>query len=627
MAYHFDDKTEEHFATSVKRCILVSTAEQAHATLASITEAALDFETTALDPTDGEIRLTTICNDDCHFIIDHYFLGPFEDYVHHFKGDKIWWVFNGKFEQNWLDYHDPDEEITTYDVDFAKKAKMGGMPNKLMWMAKDIGVVMVKDEQNSNWGSPVLTTGQIQYAGFDGHVTWELKKHWWDNELSDDNKRGFHVFNDAVRATVECEKTGLVLDDIYHEQLVELWKRKHAVFERYLRKWTPKSVIDNLNSDIQLGKFFAAELPKSIIDVWPRTGKTKRMQMENSYLRSLGRRLNYPMNRWVAALVGYRYYNKYISTYGEKLTFLQRDMGKITSRFNIGQAATGRYSSSAQNLQNIPRKGVVRRGFSIAKPMLSRTIPENSPLVGNKLMTLADYAGVEVRVLAEVSGDENLLHDAIYGDVHAAGAAQIHGHDLDYFTEVLASKGVGHHSNVFPIFKEQRSLAKVFTFRLTYGAGAGALSDVLRCTYDEAVEAVQKWAERYPKAYGYRDLMFEEMNRDGFIPVVDGRTIYVRKNDRSMPVAANYPIQGAAASVMYRAMYRVRNRFVERGLNAYLAASVHDELLCYAAKEDAEEAMTQQIKGMEEGWLDIFPNTSTDNLLDFAIGTDWSAKP
>jgi DNA polymerase-1 len=333
------------------------------------------------------------------------------------------------------------------------------------------------------------------------------------------------------------------------------------------------------------------------------------------------------MSRWLAALAGFKYYDKYLSTYGDTLLTIQGQQGKITSRFNIGQAATGRYSSSSSNLQNIPRKGVVRRSFSIAKATKAKEIPPNSPLIGSKLMCLADYSGIEVRVLAELSGDETLKNDAIYGDVHSASASQIYGHDLEYFLEVLKSEGAGKYSNVYPTFKEQRSVAKGFTFQLTYGAGPAALSDVLRCTFDQAIEAIEKWAQRYSKAYAYRDKMYDEMQNSGFLPVCDGRTIYVRKWDRSMPVAANYPIQGAAASVMLRAMYRTRERFLDHNLDAYIAATVHDELLCYAHKDHAERAMAQQIAGMTEGWLDIFPGTSTDNLLDYAIGKTWAAKP
>ncbi len=609
-----DDLTEYYVNISRKNCVYITSIEEAHSLLADVTEAALDFETTALSPEDGEIRLTSICNDDIQFIIDHYFLGHFSDYVEYFI-EKRWWVYNAKFECAWLDYYSPDYEIEVLDIDFAKKAKMGGMPTSLAKMAKyDLNITMEKEEQASDWTRPSLTQGQIDYAGFDSYVTWELKKHWWDEELNDEQKKGFHVFNDAVRATIEAEVTGLTLDPLHHAKLIKIWETKHGTFERYIRKWTPKSIIANLNSSQQIGKFLKETLPQELLAVWPRTEKTKQLQIEGSYLRSTSRRLSYPMSRWMAALAGYKYYSKYLSTYGETLLTKQALSGKVTSRYNIAQAATGRYSSSNINGQNIPRKPVVRSSFI-------------SPMKGTATMCLADYSGIEVRVLAELSGDEQLLHDAINSDVHSASASQIYDIDLDYFIEVIESKGKGKYANVFPEFKEMRSRAKTFTFRLTYGAGFEVLSDQLKTTYDGAIEAVTKWAERYPKAYDYRNKIFDQMNADGFIPVCDGRTIYVRKPDRTIPVAANYPVQGAAASVMYRAMYHTRKNFIEDDLDAHICATIHDELLSVAHVDDAEDAMWAQLDAMEQGWLDIFPSTSTDNLIEWAIGDDWSCKP
>lgn len=238
-------------------------------------------------------------------------------------------------------------------------------------------------------------------------------------------------------------------------------------------------------------------------------------------------------------------------------------------------------------------------------------------------MVLADYKGIEIRVLAELSGDKQLLEDAIYGDVHAASAAQIYRED---YARVL--KYLDKSSDLYnPHWKDRRSRAKGFTFQLTYGAGAGALSDVLRCSFEEAQDAIRLWAKRYPHAFGYRDEMYNEMVSTGYLPVIDGRTIFVFKSERELPVAANYPIQGAAASVMYRAMYHARNRFIDNALDVYLAAPVHDEILAYSKNHHAEPAMEQMLAGMEDGWLDVFPDTNTDNLTDHAIGTTWADKP
>lgn len=606
-----EDTTDAMFAKSKANYILCSTPEEAFDMLASvITEAALDFETTSLHPSEGRVRLTSVCNDDVHFVIDHDFLGPFSDYAPMMMGKK-WFVYNAKFETTWCDSATAPEEMEILDVDFMAKAVIGGFASSLSFLAKKtLGISLSKDEQNSDWAKPSLSQTQLDYSAFDSYVTWEIKKTW-AAKMNDGHWNGFHVFNDAVRATVEAERTGLILDASYHQNLVTLWERKRTTFYRYMRRFTPNTVIANLNSDAQVAYFLAQELHPDLLAVWPRTDKTKKMQMEGAFLKTVGKKLPYPFNRWMAALVGYKYYGKYLSTYGDTLITKQNLAGKVTTRFNIGQAATGRYSSSNSNLQNIPRKVVVRRSFY-------------SPAQGNDLMCLADYSGIEVRVLAEVSNDLQLINDAIYSDVHATALAAIHRCSVDTILAILGNKS---DKRYWEMKYDRTKRGKVFTFRLTYGAGLTTLADSLRMDTEEALGVVNKWAERYPNAYAYRDKMYDIMQHTGKLPVCDGRTIEVWKADRTMPVAANYPIQAAAASVMYRAMYRVRNNFISHDLDAVIAATVHDELLSYANKRCVEASMSQQLQGMVQGWLDIFPNTNTDNLLDHAIGDSWACKP
>lgn len=593
--------------------------EEAKRLLGTVDTVALDFETTALHPRDGDIRLTSLCCDQFNVLIDHYLSGSFEQLLPYLRGKRIW-VYNAKFETLWVDWFCDgwayDDLLEICDVDFLAKAKLGGYPSSLAKMVtRDLKCYMKKDQQVSDWSRTTLLQEQLDYAAFDSFVTWELYKHW-DEQLTDDQfDAALFVFNDSVRGTIECEQTGLELDIEHHEDTVALWRKKQRTFERYLRKFTPEDTIKNLRSDKQIGDYLETVLDGAALASWPRTDKKKQMQFESKYLRAVSRQFSYPFSRWLAALAGFKYYNKYLSTYGDNLINSAVMAGKIYSRFNIGQAATGRYSSSSHNLQNIPRKPVVRTAFC--------TLNE-----GKFQMCLADYKGIEIRVLAEITGDEQLKHDVIYGDVHAASCAQIFGHDYEYVREVLASEGRGRYANIYSIIKEQRSKAKGFTFQLLYGAGPGALSDVLRCSFDEAVEAIEKWAERYPAAYKYRNVMYDHMMlNDGFLPIHDGRTVYVFKDERTIPVAANYGIQGAAASVMYRAVYHTHRNYYDADLPAWLAATVHDEMLSYAEKACAEEAMELQIEGMTAAWLDIFPDSNTDNLTDWAIGTSWAAKP
>lgn len=603
---------EEMFALSQKNYIVCRDREEAFDMLASVIGGAgYDYETTSLHPEDGgKIRLTSVCNDDVHFVIDHEFVGDFEEFAPYLEG-KQWFVYNSKFETRWTDYTHEPYKVDFIDVDFMAKAVVGGFPSSLSKLCKrSLGFELDKAEQRSDWSIVALTQQQYDYAAFDSYVTWQIKKYW-ESKMTAGHWAGMKVLNDAVRGTIEAEKTGLILNSAYHSKLVKLWETKQKTFERYLRRFTPITVIENFRSPKQLGEFFKRELPASVIDGWPKTEKTKQLQMDSKHLRALSLRLPAPFNRWVSALVGYRYYDKYLSTYGEKLINVQNLSGKIQSRFNISQAATGRYSSSAENLQNIPRKPVVRKSF-------------HAPKRSGKLMCLADYKGIEVRTLAEVSGDKQLIHDAIHSDVHATALAAIHRMPVDDILQILEDKK----SKFYYSMKADRTVrGKVFTFRLTYGAGLETLADSLRMSNEDAAVVINKWAERYPLAYGYRMLMYEEMMRTGYLPVADGRTIFVHKNERSIPVAANYPIQGVAASVMYRAMYHTHKNFYDADVPAYIAATVHDELLSYSDTAFADEAMQLQLKGMSQGWDDIFPNTSQENLIEWAIGTSWADKP
>ena len=172
-----------------------------------------------------------------------------------------------------------------------------------------------------------------------------------------------------------------------------------------------------------------------------------------------------------------------------------------------------------------------------------------------------------------------------------------------------------------------RSKAKAFSFQLTYGAGNAALALVLRCSDGEAAAYVEKWAERYPNAYALRYQMFDQMNIAGFLPIKSGRTVFVHRNERSLPVASNYPIQGAAADVMYRAVTRMSQKVWELPFKARMMASIHDELLMLSEAGYGEQLREIMVEEMRLAWTDIFPGSETANLSESAVGMSWAAKP
>lgn len=577
---------------------------------------ALDFETTGLYPDAGRVRLTSIMCDklDKPVILDHYFCGTLHKLIDDFVGP-TWIVYNAKFELRWFDDAAPNK-VTVLDVDFMAKAKLGGHPTSLARMIqRDLGKKRDKELQASDWARKQLTPSQYEYAAEDAVDTWNLYKHW-KRELSQHpvNYTGFEhseypadtawIQQDAVRPTVECEDTGMVLDCAYHAVNVAKWRMKQQLALRTVRKYTPKNVLDNLNSDPQVSAFLLTQIGQGLKNLWPRTAARKQLSLKRESLKPIIRQVSYPFSRWLTAFMLYRYYNKYLSTYGDTLITKQELSDKITYRLNIAQAATKRYSSSSINIQNLPRAAYVRNAFL--------------PPDGYGLFCTADYSGIEIRVLAEISGDKGLLKDAIYGNMHASMAALANDIDEEVFLAHLHKGDAA--------YKEMRSKAKAGTFRMTYGAGAGAVSDSLNSTVLFAEDFIRKWAERYERAYDYRNKMAGIMNMTGFLPMIDGSTVYVPKKDRELPVAANYPVQGAAALVMLAAMNRVWELRNERSAPDLirLCATVHDELVL-AVKDETHIPMAQHIlsAGMTQGWLDVFPDTDVTNLIESGYGPRW----
>jgi DNA polymerase I-like protein with 3'-5' exonuclease and polymerase domains len=588
---------------------LVTTHEQVQQVIKEITDSgavhALDFETTGLRPQDSKVRLTCISGPAGNYVIDHLLCKPFTFYANALADACPWAVFNAGFEGRWFDFATDGPDVVLFDVGVMSKAKLGGRPLSLADMVKrDLGKARDnKHLQVSDWSQKELSLEQYDYGFEDAEDTYNLYT-MWSAALTAEQMAGFYVLNDAWRGTAEMEDTGMSIDEEHHSGLIKMWSLRRDVAEKVLRHYTPEDMIANLRSKKQLSDFIKTVMDETSLRAWPKTDKSEQLQTDRKQLRQASFRSPYPFSRWLAALMVFNRADKYLSTYGEVLLNKQRLAGRVYGRFNIAQAITGRYSSSNPNLQNIPRNPMVRRSF-IAPP--------------DTEMVLADYSGIELRVLAEVSNDPQLKQDVIFGDVHAESAITLFRVDPKDFKARLKAKD--------PRAKEMRSKAKAFSFQLTYGAGNAALAMVLRCSDGEAAEYVEKWAERYPYAYALRHQMFDQMNATGLLPIKSGRTVYVHKNERSMPVASNYPIQGAAADVMYRAVTRMSFKVYELPFKSRMLASIHDELLMLAETGHGEELREIMVEEMRQAWLDIFPNAETANLSESAVGQSWAAKP
>lgn len=294
---------------------------------------------------------------------------------------------------------------------------------------------------------------------------------------------------------------------------------------------------------------------------------------------------DYPV---VAKILEYRQLTKLKSTYADGLAGYIRADGRIHGTFNQTITATGRISSTEPNLQNIPIR--MELGREIRKVFV--------PKEGCVFLD-ADYSQIELRVLAHMSGDENLI--AAYRsaqDIHAITASQVFHVPLEEVTPLL------------------RRNAKAVNFGIVYGISAFGLSEDLSITRKEAVSYIEKYFETYPKVKAFLDNAVSQGYDQGYVTTMFGRKrpIPELKSTNFMQrsfgerVAMNSPIQGTAADIMKIAMNRVDQRLREEGLQARIILQVHDELLIetpVAEKEIVQKLLVEEMRGAAEMAVDL----------------------
>lgn len=300
----------------------------------------------------------------------------------------------------------------------------------------------------------------------------------------------------------------------------------------------------------------------------------------------------------IAKILEYRTVAKLKSTYCDSLIDKVADDGRIHSSFNQTETRTGRISSTEPNLQNIPvrtERGKEFRRFFRAK--------DGCVLVD------ADYSQIELRVLAHISGDENMqkaFRDNI--DIHTVTASEVFHVPIDKVTPLM------------------RSRAKAVNFGIVYGIGAFSLSKDIGVSMREAQKYIESYLAHFGSIDNYMKEVIEKAKVDGYVTTLEGRRRYLpelsasNRNTRAFGerVARNAPIQGTAADIIKIAMVHVDERLRKEGLSARLILQVHDELIVEApAMESMRVAMLLQ-EEMENAVRLSVPLTA-----EAAMGETW----
>ncbi len=390
-----------------------------------------------------------------------------------------------------------------------------------------------------------------------------------------------------ARVLGNMELVGFLVDREGLSELSDELRRRIEVIEKEIYSLVGYEF--NLNSPKQLGIALFEKLGL------PAKKKTKSGYSTNAeVLESL--REYHPV---INLLLEYRQLAKLNSTYAEGLQTCIAEDGRIHSTFNQTEARTGRISSLEPNLQNIPirtEEGKRLREYFIAP--------------AGRVLCDADYSQIELRVLASIADDENMINAFRSGaDIHTATASQVFDIPIDMVTPVM------------------RSRAKAVNFGIVYGIGAFSLSKDIGVTRTEADRYIKSYLASYSGVDKYMKSVINEAKENGFVSTLFGRRRYLPELNNSNAMlrafgeraARNAPIQGTAADIIKLAMIKVYDRLQKELPKAQLILQVHDELIvecdekdadrvCLILKEEMENAVNLKVKltadaGFGKNWL------------------------
>ena len=345
----------------------------------------------------------------------------------------------------------------------------------------------------------------------------------------------------------------------------------------------------NISSPKQLGKILFEKLDLPVIKK-TKTGYSTNAEVLEKLMDK------HPV---VEKIIYYRQITKLNSTYVEGLKNVIDEDGAIHSSFNQTVTTTGRLSSTEPNLQNIPVK------YEMGREIRKVFIPQES----TDVLLSCDYSQIELRVLAHMSGDKNMI-DAFnhHSDIHTKTASEVFKVPVEEVTPLM------------------RSRAKAVNFGIVYGISDFSLSQDLKITRKEAAEYMEIYFDRYPKIKGYLESVKEEAKEKGYVLTVLNRRRFIPEIKSSNKIvkalgerlAMNAPIQGSAADIIKLAMVKVYNRIKKENLESQMILQVHDELILNV-KENELEIVKALVKEEMENVLKM----SVTLEVDTNIGNTW----
>lgn len=429
-----------------------------------------------------------------------------------------------------------------------------------------------------------------EYACEDADVTLRLKNVLEPmlNDVGAD-RLFWEIEMPLVPVLAQMELHGIRLDSqSLHETSLQFTRRMQEI-EQTIYQLAGESF--NISSPKQVGDILFGKL--AIIDK-PKKTKTGQYVTSEEVLQQLAGR-----HEIVEKILAYRGLKKLLSTYVDVLpTLVNPRTGHIHTSFNQTITATGRLSSSDPNLQNIPVRG--EDGKEIRKAF----IPDEGCLFFS-----ADYSQIELRVMAHLSGDQQMIEAFREGrDIHAATAAKIYRKPMEEVT------------------RDERNKAKRANFGIIYGITVFGLAERLDIDRTEAKQLIDGYFETFPQVKEYMEQAKAKAREYGYAETISGRRRYLPDiNSHNATVrgfaernAINAPIQGSAADIIKMAMIRIHQRFEEARLRSKMILQVHDELNFSVFPEEQKEVEKIVLDEMQQA-IELHVPT----VADAGWGSNW----
>ena len=428
------------------------------------------------------------------------------------------------------------------------------------------------------------------YACEDADITWQLQEIFRPKLEETKAKKLFdEIEMPLIPVLSDMELNGVAVDVEGLNQYSIALEEEIKSLEYRILDLAGKEF--NVSSPKQLGEILFDHL-----QVTEKAKKTKTGQYqtnEETLLKLKGK------HEIIEPILDFRQLKKLKSTYVDVLpTLVHANTQKIHTSFNQAVAATGRLSSNNPNLQNIPIK--TEKGREVRKAFVA------SP--GNSILA-ADYSQVELRLMAEISGDEG-MRSAFQQkqDIHAATAAKVFDVPLE------------------EVSKEMRGKAKMVNFGIIYGISAFGLSERLGISRKESAEIIKQYFTKYPKVQSYMDEVVANAKQKGYVETIMGRRRYLKDINSGNAVvrgyaernAINAPIQGSAADIIKKAMIDIQQELIAEKYQSKMILQVHDELLFDVVPSEKEKLRTMVKEKMENA----FP-TEVPLEVDLNFGQSW----